>query len=293
LFDTIDIEKAITQKIELPFVADINLYLLRLDLIDEEISGNKWFKLKNNLVNAFQNNKKQLITFGGAYSNHIAATAKACYLLGIKSIGIIRGEKIENHTLQLATNYGMELRFVSRTLYKDKHALENWLSNEYSLNDYTLIPEGGANTAGIEGCKEIVSLIKMPFDFVCASCGTGTTLAGIVQNLSPNQTAIGFSALKGGAFLKDEVAKALPTNKHFNYSIIDEFHFGGYAKYKPELLDFIQQFYYINHIKLDFIYTAKMMYGLFKLIQQNYFPVKSNIVAIHSGGLQGNKGIGI
>jgi len=281
------------QTVQLPFETTVHLKLLRLDLIDPEISGNKWFKLKKNLQEAQATNKNHIITFGGAYSNHIAATAKLCQLKGIKCTGIIRGEYNLNHTLSLASAQGMELKFVSRSLYRDKVALQDWLSKHYDLQNCLVIPEGGANLAGIEGCKEIVSLIDCTFDYIAVASGTGTTLAGIVQCLAKNQEAIGFSALKGGSFIVNEIEKKLPSNFETNYAISDHYHFGGYAKYTNELLDFIKQFETENAIKLDFVYTAKMMYGLIDLIQKNYFPEKSTIVAIHSGGLQGNLGIGI
>ena len=288
-----DINKAIMQKIELPFISNVSLHMLRLDLIDNEISGNKWFKLKKNLEVAAQQNKIQLITFGGAYSNHIAATAKACKLAGIQSVGIIRGEKVENNTLNKAMLDGMQVRFVTRDLYRNKEALYTWVHQEFDAESSIVIPEGGANVAGVEGCKEIVPLINIPFDYVCAACGTGTTLAGIVQQLSTNQKALGFSTLKGGYFLYDEINKHLSGQMRNKFSIVTQYHFGGYAKHTPQLLDFMKDFYLKTQIQLDFIYTAKMMYGLFDLIQQNYFPVNSQIVVIHSGGLQGNQGIGI
>jgi 1-aminocyclopropane-1-carboxylate deaminase len=288
-----DFSKAELQKIKLSFSSSINLYLLRLDLIDEEISGNKWFKLKVNLEQAIKSKKKQIITFGGAYSNHIAATAKACNVFGLKSIGIIRGENVQNHTLNKAAVNGMEIKFVPRSLYKDEPALMQFLSNEYDLEKYFIIPEGGANEAGVEGCKEIVSLINIPFSHIALACGTGTTLAGVLHEISSNQIALGFAALKGGSFLHEHIKKAVPKNTMANFEIIENYHFGGYAKYTPALISFIKQFEIEQLVKLDFVYTAKMMYGIYDLIQHNYFPENATIVAIHSGGLQGNSGIGI
>ncbi len=293
MLNHIDLSKAILQPIETPFEKKVNLFMLRLDLLDEDISGNKWFKLKKNIEEAKRLCKKQIITFGGAFSNHIAATAKACSIAGFDSIGIIRGEEIANHTLKKAALNGMKLRFVSRGLYRDKQQLLAWLAQEYNLDESLVIPEGGANAAGIEGCKEIVSLINCTFNYIAVACGTGTTLAGIMQQLNHNQKGLGISALKGGAFLYDEIINGIPKNKCQNLEIIEQYHFGGYAKYSPELLIFIKDFYMKYNIKLDFIYTAKLMFGLFDLIQQNYFPENATIIAIHSGGLQGNEGIGI
>ncbi len=281
------------QPVHLPLNYKVNLFLLRLDLIDEEISGNKWFKLKYNLQEVIKTQKTKVITFGGAFSNHIAATAKACNIAGIKCVGIIRGEKVENHTLQLAAAQGMELKFVSRNLYRNKEELMTWLSNEFDLNDYHIIPEGGANQLGIEGCKEIVSLINIPFDYVAMASGTGTTLSGIVQSIHKNQMAIGFAALKGGAFLVDDINKTFTHKTEGTFAIIDKYHFGGYAKHNMELINFIKKFELEQNTRLDFVYTAKMMYGIYDLIQRNYFPENATIVAIHSGGLQGNSGIGI
>ncbi len=293
MLNHIDLSKAILQPIETPFEKKVNLFMLRLDLLDEDISGNKWFKLKKNIEEAKRLCKKQIITFGGAFSNHIAATAKACSIAGFDSIGIIRGEEIANHTLKKAALNGMKLRFVSRGLYRDKQQLLAWLAQEYNLDESLVIPEGGANAAGIEGCKEIVSLINCTFNYIAVACGTGTTLAGIMQQLNHNQKGLGISALKGGAFLYDEIINSIPKNKCQKLEIIEQYHFGGYAKYSPELLIFIKDFYVKYNIKLDFIYTAKLMFGLFDLIQQNYFPENATIIAIHSGGLQGNEGIGI
>ncbi len=281
------------QPINLPENFKVNLFLLRLDLIDEEISGNKWFKLKYNLQDVIRAKKTKLLTFGGAFSNHIAATAKACNIAGIKSVGIIRGENVENHTLQLAAAYGMELKFVSRNLYRNKEELMQWLSNEINLSQCYIVPEGGANQLGIEGCKEIVPLINMPFDYVAMACGTGTTLSGIVQSIHKNQVGLGFAALKGGAFLVDDINNSIGNQTAGTFAIIDKYHFGGYAKHNSELLNFIKKFELEQNTKLDFVYTAKMMYGIYDLIQHNYFPENAIIVAIHSGGLQGNLGIGI
>lgn len=288
-----DLSEIKLQKIKLPFPSTVNLYVLRLDLIDMEVSGNKWFKLKKNLEEAAQKNIKHIITFGGAFSNHIAATAKACKMNSLACTGIIRGENIENHTLAQAQANGMHLRFVSRSLYRDKLALMDWLCKEYHLENYLVIPEGGANAAGIEGCKEIISTITIPFDYIAVACGTGTTLAGVIQTLENNHKALGFSALKGGSFLNQTITQAIPEGSSSNFSIIDAYHFGGYAKYNSALISFIHQFEKKQGFQLDFVYTAKMMYGLFDLIQQHYFPENATIVAIHSGGIQGNAGIGI
>jgi 1-aminocyclopropane-1-carboxylate deaminase/D-cysteine desulfhydrase-like pyridoxal-dependent ACC family enzyme len=293
LLSSLNLKKAIIQPINLPLNCKVNLFLLRLDLIDEEISGNKWFKLKYNLEEAIKLQKQQIITFGGAFSNHIAATSKACKLVGLKSYGIIRGENIENHTLNLAEANGMELKFVSRTLYRNKMALMEWLAQTFDLQKSYVIPEGGANELGIEGCKEIVDLINIPFNYIAVACGTATTLTGVIKAINKNQIGLGFAALKGGSFLTQEVNKNLSDYNASAFKIFEDYHFGGYAKHNDALITFMRNFEQEHHIKLDFVYTAKMMYGLLDLIHQNYFPANSTIVAIHSGGLQGNLGLGI
>ena len=266
----------------------VNLLMLRLDLMDEVISGNKWFKLKLNLEQAKAQNKTKIITFGGAYSNHIAATAMACKLFNLESVGIIRGEEIENHTLQQAKANGMQLHFVSRELYRNKEALMQWVSNLYNDEKAYIVPEGGANQLGADGCVEINELIHIPFDYITLACGTGTTLAGITKALKGNQQAIGFSALKGGDFLHHEIQQFLPEYLHQKYSLQTDYHFGGYAKHNKVLLDFMQTFEQEQGVQLDFIYNAKMMFGVLDLISKNYFAENSTIVAVHTGGLQGN-----
>jgi len=287
------LKRAIIQKLYVPNIFNVEVYMLRLDLIDDAISGNKWFKLKKNIEQARTENKNEIITFGGSFSNHIAATAKACNLAGLKCTGIIRGERVNNHTLQEASKLGMQIEFVSRGLYRNKLLLQEWLQQHYDLNNKFIIPEGGANSYGIEGCKQISALIDIPFDYLALACGTGTTLAGVVQQIKNTQKVIGFSALKGGTFLKADIDKVVPKEFTNKFIINSDFHCGGYAKHTPELLSFIKDFYNLNKIKLDFVYTAKLMYGLTALVNQQYFPPNSNIVAIHSGGLQGNEGIGI
>lgn len=289
----VDLSNIQLSPVSLPFETTIQLYMLRLDSIDSSISGNKWFKLKKNFEEASSRNISSIITFGGAFSNHIAAAAKACQLNGFKSTGIIRGENVLNHTLIEAQNNGMELRFVTRELYRNKPQLLEWLKKEYSFEKNMIIPEGGANIAGVEGCKEIIDYISIPFDYITVACGTGTTLAGITHKLNNNQHALGFSSLKGGEFLSNSVKEYTAPQWHHNFRIINNYHFGGYAKYNEELLNFMSKFKKTQGIELDFIYTAKMMYGLFDLILKKYFREHAVIVAVHSGGLQGNKGINI
>ncbi len=284
------------EKIKSSFVEshDVELYVYRLDLNHPQISGNKPHKLKYNLEAAKAQNKKTLLTFGGAFSNHIAATAAAGKEQGFRTIGIIRGEALEggNPTLNFAEECGMELHFVSRTLYSDKEALTKFVDEKFSEANCFIIPEGGSNEEGITGCSEIIKEIPLDFDIVCCPCGTGTTLAGIILSLKPHQSAIGFQVLKGEGYIKQEVKKWLerhPTASK-KWEVNEGYHFGGYAKLKPELLNFMLGFEKENAIPLDYIYTGKMMFGLLELIRQEKFKKGSRIIALHTGGLQGNRG---
>lgn len=284
----------------------VNLFVLRLDLIHPHISGNKWFKLKYNLEEAQKNNAETLLSFGGAYSNHIAALAFAGKQFGFKTIGIIRGDKASlnpskggklNTTLEFAQSCGMKLYFVSREDYRKLREIKNYnevISNfklETSYEKLYLIPEGGANDLGVKGCAEILKDVDLNFDFVCASCGTSTTLSGLILSLKNKQQAFGFSSLKGGEFLEkavqDYLTKFNCTNK--NWKVIHDYHFGRYAKVTKELIDFVNWFYTQNKIQLDFVYTGKMMFGIYDMIKKGFFVKGETILAIHSGGLQGNE----
>ncbi|MCE3279524.1 MAG: 1-aminocyclopropane-carboxylate deaminase [Bacteroidetes bacterium] len=280
---------------------EVKLYILRTDLNDPFISGNKLFKLKYNLEKAAKENKESILTFGGAFSNHIAATAAAGNKYGFKTIGIIRGEKTEelNPTLKFAQEQGMELYYVSRESYGLKDS-PDFLSNLQFSNSQILqftnsfiIPEGGSNELGIKGCKEITDHIKIPFDVVCCPCGTGTTFSGIILSLKKDQSALGFQVLKGKNYLKGEVEswlKKIDYSDNGNWEMNEDYHCGGYAKRSPELIGFISDFEKKHNIPLDFIYTGKMMYGIYDLIKKKYFKKGQTIVAIHTGGIQGNAG---
>ena len=274
------------QTLDLPF--PVQLTVKRLDLIHPQISGNKFFKLKYNLLAAKQQNLNQVLTFGGAYSNHIAATAYAAHYFGFQSIGIIRGEELAkqafNPTLQTAQDFGMQLHFVSRAEYRLRHELEYLQQLKQRYPNTWIIPEGGTNDLAIQGTKEILSADdRENYDVICCAVGTGGTIAGIIESSSDQQHILGFSALKGD-FLKHDIQQW--TNKT-NWSLTDEYCCGGYAKTNSELLQFMQQFEQQYAVPLEQIYTAKMMMGLFDLIQQGNFPVNTRILAIHTGGLQG------
>ena len=231
-----------------------------------------------------------MLTFGGAHSNHIAATAAAGKQFGFQTIGLIRGEAAQtlNPTLQYAVDCGMHLRYVSREDYRDKNS--KGFAEKYLLDfsEYYLIPEGGTNLLAVKGCEEILSDVEIDFDFVCCAVGTGGTISGLINSLKPHQRAIGFSSLKGADFLIEEIAKYV-INSKWNLNL--DYHFGGYAKVNSALIDFINYFKTIHHIPLDPVYTGKMLFGLWDLIEKDYFRRGSTIIAIHSGGLQGIEGM--
>lgn len=283
---------SLIQKIDLPFFSDYSLYIKREDLIHPIVSGNKFRKLKYNIVQAKVENKTQLLTFGGAYSNHIAAVAYAAKENGLKSIGIIRGDElvnkiVENPTLQFAQKCGMKFDFVSREKYRLKQEgtfIEN-LKQKYG--DFYLIPEGGTNEFAIRGCEEILTSDDDTFDYICCSVGTGGTISGIINCSKNSQQVFGFPALKGN-FLEEDIRKFV--NKS-NWKLITDYHFGGYGKINSELIAFINTFYEKTGIPLDPVYTGKMVFGVMDLIQTNYFPKGSKILLIHTGGIQGIQGM--
>ncbi|MFK8008394.1 MAG: 1-aminocyclopropane-1-carboxylate deaminase/D-cysteine desulfhydrase [Saprospiraceae bacterium] len=273
---------------------NIQLWFKRDDLTHPELQGNKWRKLKYNIAEAQQTQKKYLLTFGGAYSNHLFATAAAGKLFNLKTIGIVRGEKIFplNSTLSFAEDCGMQLYFVDRKTYALKEKLLSDL--DIPLDECYVLPEGGTNKLAIKGCSELGLEILAQLDFIpnfiCTSCGTGGTIAGLIQSKKQDTHVLGFSALKGD-FMKQEVQNILtnffPNENHNNFSIQTDYHFGGYAKHSSALLDFINSFKQEYQIQLDPIYTGKMLYGIFDLIEKDFFPHGSRVVAIHTGGLQG------
>ncbi|NBL64391.1 pyridoxal-phosphate dependent enzyme [Flavobacterium sp. NST-5] len=270
----------------------ISIEIRREDLIHPFISGNKFRKLKYNLLQAKKDNKNNLLTFGGAFSNHIAAVAFAGKEQGFHTIGIIRGEELqnkiqENPTLQFAQQHGMQLEFIPRNEYANKTDGAYLEKLKHQFCDFFLIPEGGTNELAIKGCEEILSPEDKTFDFICCAIGTGGTISGIINASFENQKVLGFPALKGG-FLTKEITTFVNKN---NWELIEDYHFGGYAKITPELVSFLNQFFNHNKIPLDPVYTGKMMYGIIDLVQKNYFPPNSKILVIHTGGLQGIEGM--
>ncbi len=282
------------QEVQIQFPNSISVTIKRDDLLHPVVSGNKFRKLKYNLLQAKSENKKTLLTFGGAFSNHIAAVAYAAQENGFQSIGIIRGDelrdKIENNpTLQFAQECGMQFEFVSREVYRLKKETSFLTSIQQHFGDFYLVPEGGTNPQAVKGCEEILTPEDSKFDYICCAVGTGGTISGIINSTLPHQKVMGFPALKGD-FLQDEI-RIFVQNE--NWELNTEYHFGGYGKVNEELIHFINQFYQDTKIPLDPVYTGKMVYGVFDLIQKNYFPAHSNILLIHTGGLQGIYGMNV
>ena len=273
-------------------ISNFNLVIKREDQLHPDISGNKLRKLKYNILEAKRLNKTTLLTFGGAYSNHIAAVASLGKEYGFKTIGIIRGEELVNEvsinaTLSFAKSCGMFFYFISRAEYRKKNELF-FLENLKSIyGDFYLLPEGGTNDFAVKGCAEILTNKDTSFDYVCSSVGTGGTLAGLIMSSNSLQTVIGFSALKG-TFQTSYINKF--TRKK-NYRILDDYCFGGYAKINIELIEFINDFKNKTTVSLDPIYTGKMIFGIFDLINKGYFKENSTILAVHTGGLQGINGM--
>ena len=274
--------------------AGVKLFVKREDLNHPFASGNKWWKLKYNLAETIRLKHHTVLTFGGAYSNHIYATAAACHETGLKSIGIIRGEQTLplNHTLAFAQEKGMLLHYVSRETYKHKTETDFIRNLRDQFGDFYLLPEGGTNelavTGVIEFAKAILSEIK--FDYLCLPVGTGGTMAGIIAGLDKTKKVIGFSALKGGSFLVGKVKRMLEncsTGKLKNWRIENDYHFGGYGKSDKALENFLVNQSQNHNLPLDRVYTAKMMFGIYDLIKKGSFERGSIVLALHTGGLQG------
>ena len=280
-----------TKEISLPVLEEkeVRLFIKRIDQVHPFVSGNKWFKLKYNLLEAQKQGLNTLLTFGGAYSNHIAATAFAAHEKGLKSIGIIRGEEHLplNTTLRFAIENGMKLHYVSRNYYNEKTTSDFLEKLKIQFDDFYLIPEGGTNELAIQGSAEILDFNDSQ-DYICCAVGTGGTIAGIINSSNAKQTVIGFPAIKGFEQLDRDINNW--TNST-NYKLINDYVGSGYAKINNELVAFINEFNAIHNVPLDTIYTGKMMMGIFDLVAKDYFPKGSSILAIHSGGLQANQGM--
>jgi 1-aminocyclopropane-1-carboxylate deaminase len=266
----------------------LQVYIKRDDMIHPVISGNKWRKLKYTLANAYDAGKTHLVTFGGAYSNHLLATAAAAAKFGFKSTGFVRGEEVTNDTLFLCRLHGMHLVFADRESYRDKQALfDMHFGNDISA---FFIDEGGASSTAALGCSELIAELSQTYDHLFCACGTGTTAAGILNGLQHLPTLFhAVPALKGGEFIADEIKRYTKHNPI--YELHTQYHFGGYAKTTPELIDFIKDFISSTGILIEPVYTGKMMYALFDLASKDHFKTGSSILAVHTGGLIGLLGM--
>lgn len=270
----------------------IQVSVKREDLIHPVVSGNKYRKLKYNLIEAQSQNHHTLLTFGGAYSNHLAATAAAGKLMGFKTIGIVRGEELafghlQNPTLSYCASQNMQLEFVSRETYRLKNTSEMLRQLKKKYGSVYVLPEGGTNALAVKGCQEILTLEDAFFDAVCCAVGTGGTLSGLINSSKPHQHVIGFSALKG-ADIQEEIRKFANNDR---WTLETEAYFGGYAKINANLVTFINQFFDQTNVLWDPIYTAKMVYGLIEQIKNNRWKFGNKILLIHTGGLQGISGM--
>ena len=288
------LKTSINQQVLLKAEGNIQLSIKREDLIHPFISGNKYRKLKYNITEAKLLNSNKLLTFGGAFSNHIAATAYAGNVNGFETIGIIRGEELEtkvssNPTLKFAKSCGMQFLFVSREAYRKKSDTSFLKKLKEKFGDFYLIPEGGTNELAVKGCEEILNSEDDIYDYICTCVGTGGTISGIINASKSHQKILGFPALKGD-FLKQDIRKFATQE---NWELVKDYHFGGYGKIKPELITFINTFKRDYNIPLDPIYTGKMMFGIFDLIENGFFPRNSKILVIHTGGLQGIAGMNL
>ena len=274
---------------------EVKLFLKREDEIDHEISGNKFRKLKYNLISAIDQNFETLLTFGGAYSNHIHAVSAVGKKFNLNTIGIIRGERNDqlNPTLKDAENNGMQLKFVDRQTYREKNSdlFKKLLEEEFGR--FYFIPEGGSNELAVKGCEEIADEISEEFDWVCCSVGTGGTISGLINGLKGKARVLGFPALKNAYFLEKEIKSFLEmrkSNVSTGWQLSFDYHFGGYAKYSWDLIHFINEFKEEHGVQLDPIYTGKMIFGIIDLAKNDFFAKDVKVLAIHTGGLQGIRG---
>jgi 1-aminocyclopropane-1-carboxylate deaminase len=280
------------QPVNIRFKNNVTLSVKREDLLHPHISGNKFRKLKYNILEAKKQDFTRLLTFGGAFSNHIAATAAAGKEYGLATIGIIRGEELaakvgDNPTLSFAKSCGMQLEFISREEYRLKTELYFLEGLAARFGDFYAVPEGGTNALAVKGCEEILATEDALFTHIACAVGTGGTISGLINSANENQLVLGFPALKG-AGLSDDICKFA---RNGNWQLIEDYHFGGYGKVTAELVNLINDFYVKTGIPLDPVYTGKLLFGVIDLIEQGYFPEGSSVLAIHTGGLQGIAGM--
>lgn len=292
----VDLTKAVVQPLAGDLLRNKNVAMdvLRLDRIHPVISGNKWFKLKYHLQEAQQQNKKGILTFGGAWSNHLVATALACRQANLASIGIIRGEKPAelSATLQEVQEYNMQLQFISRAAYSNEAAVIPALQSAYP--DYYIVPQGGQSHLGVQGAAEILQLTQIKsYSHISCAAGTGTMLAGIVRGSLSHQQVIGICSLKMPADDDNSINSFVKqyAGAQQQYTIFYDYHFGGYARKTDELIRFMNNIYLTHDLPTDFVYTGKLFFGMMQLVQSGYFAPGSRILVVHSGGLQGNRSL--
>lgn len=280
------------QVLSIPLPHNVTLTVKREDLLHPHISGNKFRKLKYNILQAKANGSSALLTFGGAFSNHIAATAAAGKEYGFATIGIIRGEELadkidQNPTLTFARDCGMRLKFISREAYRDKTESHFIDELKAEFGNFYLLHEGGTNSLAVKGCEEILDEDDVHFTHICCAVGTGGTIAGIINSAQEHQKVIGFPALKG-AGLSDDICKFA---RQGSWELVTDYHFGGYGKVNEQLVTFINDFFDETGILLDPVYTGKMFFGVIDLINKGWFPANAKVLLIHTGGLQGIAGM--
>lgn len=287
-------KKPVLQEINYPnwLDRDLEVSVLREDLVHPYISGNKWRKLKYNIIDFYNSGKKTLLTFGGAFSNHLVATAAFSYENKINAIGIVRGENADNDYLNFVRKNGMKLHFISRKDYRNKNTkefitniqkelLEKNLINEH--NDVFILPEGGSNASAVKGAGEIMDEIPDNCNYIACACGTGATITGISKKLLPHQKAIGISVLKANGYFEKEIARLGGDLK--NIILNSDYHFGGYAKKNKLLLDFCDDFILKTNIPIEPVYTGKLFFAMDDLIKNNYFKKGDKVTLIHTGGV--------
>lgn len=268
-------------------VAGVSLSVKREDLNHPDVSGNKWWKLKLNLQRAVEEGHDTLLTFGGAHSNHIYATAAAARSMSLQCIGVIRGEEPRtlNPTLSFARSAGMILEFISRTDYKEKNNSTFLEKLRKRYGNFYLIPEGGSNELGVAGISEFSAQLPAGFDYICCPIGTGATMAGLVRGLAGRGFVLGFPVLKGGDSWRHEVERFMP--RYNNWDLASNYHFGGYGKSNNELEKFMTAFTLAHNVPVEHVYSGKMFYGIMDMIGKGYFKRQSRILAIHTGGIRG------
>ena len=287
-------EKPVLQEINYPKWRDKNLAIcvLREDLVHPFISGNKWRKLKYNIDDFYSSGKKYLLTFGGAYSNHLIATAAFAFENKINAIGIVRGEIVENDYMNFVRKNEMKLHFISREDYRNKTSQEfitgllNKLVNHNIIDDANevfILPEGGSNAFAVKGTREIMNDIPETCNYIACACGTGATIAGISKNLLPHQNVIGVAVLKANGYFEKEITRL---NGDLKKIILNnDHHFGGYAKKNKSLLYFCNDFTLKTKIPLEPVYTGKLFYAIDDLIKKDYFKKGDKVTLIHTGGI--------